>query len=358
MDEPCSALDPISTGVIEELVHELRRELAVVIVTHNLAQAQRVADKVAFMYLGDLVEYGTAEEVFERTARGPHARLRPRSLRMSTTRSLAGEQAEQARREAAVNVAEAPAPPASAGQSSCSNCGAPLATDQRYCLSCGQPVSSTRLSFLDTLQSEQAQRAPTGSGAAADHSSPAEERGPAGPLGRYAGLFGLLAALLLAVVVGLLVGHWVTQTSTPGKQVFTVEGLTPASSAPAASAPSTAAPPAGSSTGGAATQGGGSGGNSSQPAAKAKNAPTHGGKAPAQPAPPSHAPKKAGEAKKAAEDKKASEATKAREDKKASEEKPVKLSKKTQENLAHSTGKKYEEEINKAVNSTQPIETG
>jgi phosphate transport system ATP-binding protein len=65
MDEPCSALDPISTGVIEELIGELRKDLAVVIVTHNLAQAQRVADKVAFMYLGDLVEYGTAQEVFE-----------------------------------------------------------------------------------------------------------------------------------------------------------------------------------------------------------------------------------------------------------------------------------------------------
>jgi phosphate transport system ATP-binding protein len=65
MDEPCSALDPISTGVIEELIGELRRELAVVIVTHNLAQAHRVADKVAFMYLGDLVEYGAAQEVFE-----------------------------------------------------------------------------------------------------------------------------------------------------------------------------------------------------------------------------------------------------------------------------------------------------
>jgi phosphate transport system ATP-binding protein len=66
MDEPCSALDPISTGVVEELIGELRRDLAVVIVTHNLAQAHRVADKVAFMYLGDLVEYGTTVEVFER----------------------------------------------------------------------------------------------------------------------------------------------------------------------------------------------------------------------------------------------------------------------------------------------------
>jgi phosphate transport system ATP-binding protein len=65
MDEPCSALDPISTGVIEDLIHELRRDLAVVIVTHNLTQARRVADKVAFMYLGDLIEYGTVEQVFE-----------------------------------------------------------------------------------------------------------------------------------------------------------------------------------------------------------------------------------------------------------------------------------------------------
>jgi phosphate transport system ATP-binding protein len=65
MDEPCSALDPISSGVIEGLIGELRRELAVVIVTHNLAQAHRVADKVAFIYLGDLVEYGTTAEVFE-----------------------------------------------------------------------------------------------------------------------------------------------------------------------------------------------------------------------------------------------------------------------------------------------------
>ncbi len=64
MDEPCSALDPISTAVIEQLIGELRRDLAVVIVTHNLAQAHRIADKIAFMYLGDLIEYGTAGQVF------------------------------------------------------------------------------------------------------------------------------------------------------------------------------------------------------------------------------------------------------------------------------------------------------
>ena len=66
MDEPCSALDPISTGVIEELIGSLREQLAVVIVTHNMQQARRVGDRVAFMYLGDLVEIGSAEQVFER----------------------------------------------------------------------------------------------------------------------------------------------------------------------------------------------------------------------------------------------------------------------------------------------------
>jgi phosphate transport system ATP-binding protein len=65
MDEPCSALDPISTKTIEKLIGELRRDLAVVVVTHNLAQAHRIADKVAFMYLGDLIEYGSTAQVFD-----------------------------------------------------------------------------------------------------------------------------------------------------------------------------------------------------------------------------------------------------------------------------------------------------
>jgi len=64
LDEPCSALDPRSTQVIEELIVSLADELAVVIVTHNLQQAQRIADRVAFMYLGELVEEGTASQVF------------------------------------------------------------------------------------------------------------------------------------------------------------------------------------------------------------------------------------------------------------------------------------------------------
>ncbi len=64
LDEPCSALDPRSTAIIEELIVGLRGDVAIVIVTHNLQQAHRVGDKVAFMYLGDLVEYGDVDQVF------------------------------------------------------------------------------------------------------------------------------------------------------------------------------------------------------------------------------------------------------------------------------------------------------
>ncbi|HEY6524269.1 MAG TPA: phosphate ABC transporter ATP-binding protein [Solirubrobacteraceae bacterium] len=64
LDEPCSALDPQSTKVIEDLVVKLREEVAVVIVTHNLQQAHRIADHVGFMYLGELVEYASAGALF------------------------------------------------------------------------------------------------------------------------------------------------------------------------------------------------------------------------------------------------------------------------------------------------------
>jgi phosphate transport system ATP-binding protein len=66
LDEPCSALDPISTATIERQIVELRDSVAIVIVTHNLQQAMRVADHVAFMHLGELVEYGTSGQVFQR----------------------------------------------------------------------------------------------------------------------------------------------------------------------------------------------------------------------------------------------------------------------------------------------------
>jgi phosphate transport system ATP-binding protein len=66
LDEPCSALDPISTATIEELIVGLRESVAIVIVTHNLQQAFRVADHVAFMHLGELIEYGSSERVLDR----------------------------------------------------------------------------------------------------------------------------------------------------------------------------------------------------------------------------------------------------------------------------------------------------
>ncbi len=66
MDEPCSALDPIATGRIEDLIDELRGEYTILIVTHNLQQASRTSDFTAFMYLGRLVEYGETFEMFSR----------------------------------------------------------------------------------------------------------------------------------------------------------------------------------------------------------------------------------------------------------------------------------------------------
>ncbi|MBC8423579.1 phosphate ABC transporter ATP-binding protein [bacterium] len=64
MDEPCSALDPIATGKIEELIKELRGEYSILIVTHNMQQASRVSDYTAFMYLGRLIEYGATHDIF------------------------------------------------------------------------------------------------------------------------------------------------------------------------------------------------------------------------------------------------------------------------------------------------------
>ena len=66
LDEPCSALDPISTGKIEELIHELKSDYTVVIVTHNMQQAARSSDFTAYMYLGDLIEFGPTSDVFMR----------------------------------------------------------------------------------------------------------------------------------------------------------------------------------------------------------------------------------------------------------------------------------------------------
>ncbi len=64
MDEPASALDPISTAKIEELIYELKTQYTIIIVTHNMQQAGRVSDKVAFFYLGELIEYSETKEIF------------------------------------------------------------------------------------------------------------------------------------------------------------------------------------------------------------------------------------------------------------------------------------------------------
>lgn len=66
LDEPCSALDPISTARIEELIDELKEDYTVVIVTHSMQQAARVSDYTAFMYLGELIEFGPTKEIFTR----------------------------------------------------------------------------------------------------------------------------------------------------------------------------------------------------------------------------------------------------------------------------------------------------
>jgi len=64
LDEPCSALDPISTAKVEELIEELAADYTIVIVTHNMQQASRASDYTAFMYLGELIEYGATEKIF------------------------------------------------------------------------------------------------------------------------------------------------------------------------------------------------------------------------------------------------------------------------------------------------------
>ena len=69
LDEPTSALDPISTAKVEELVHELKKDYTVAIVTHNMQQAARVSDFTAYMYLGELIEYGRTEQIFMKPAR-------------------------------------------------------------------------------------------------------------------------------------------------------------------------------------------------------------------------------------------------------------------------------------------------
>jgi hypothetical protein len=205
---------------------------------------------------------------------------------------------------------------------SCANCSAPLAPDQRYCLACGQPTSPVRLAFLDVLQADAQPYAggqsPVGTIAPGYASVIEPTTGASAWMRRYSGLFGLLSVLLLAIVVGLLVGHWVTQSKAPGQQVFKLEGLPSAAATPLASAPSTTAASA--------------------------TAPTTTPKPAASTAPKESAKTEAKEVREA----------------KAIEKKPppaaVKVSSTKLKKLGTTTGKKHEEEVNSL--GAQPIETG
>jgi hypothetical protein len=204
---------------------------------------------------------------------------------------------------------------------SCANCATPLSPDQRYCLACGQPVSPVRLAFLDVLQADaqshggqgQVASLPPGYASVIEPTS-----GPYAWLRRYSGLFGLLSVLLLAIVAGLLVGHWVTQSKAPSRQVLRVEGLPSAAATPLASTGTTTS----ASTTPAST--------TTKPAASA-------------------APKESAKT----EVKEVQEA-------KAIEKKPlpkaVKVNSNTAKKLGSTHGQKHEEEINKL--GAQPIETG
>ena len=90
MDEPCSALDPIATGKIEDLIEELKGEYSILIVTHNMQQAARTSDYTAFMYLGRLVEYGPTDDALPEAAPQGDRGLRHRPLRLSVTAGRPG----------------------------------------------------------------------------------------------------------------------------------------------------------------------------------------------------------------------------------------------------------------------------
>ena len=99
MDEPCSALDPIATLKIEELIDELKQRYTIVIVTHNMQQAARVADTTAFMLDGELVELGPTEQDLHQPRRRAHRGVRDREVRLMAARaaSTSSERAARAR---------------------------------------------------------------------------------------------------------------------------------------------------------------------------------------------------------------------------------------------------------------------
>jgi hypothetical protein len=211
--------------------------------------------------------------------------------------------------------------PSEQSDSTCANCGAQLVADQRYCLSCGQPVTPVRLAFLDALTP--APPAPTGAVPTAWASPGTIEVSPAGYipvqsqqgasawLRRNSGLMGLLTVLVLCLLAGLLIGHWVSQSKAPANQTIKIEGLAGlgAAGGSAATTPTTTtSTPAGTKS---------SAGKEAKEAAEGEH------ETKAEKAPPK-APKKVA---------------------------PAKLKK-----LTESTGKKHQEEINAL--GAEPIETG
>jgi hypothetical protein len=217
------------------------------------------------------------------------------------------------------------------GDTTCPGCGAPLAPDQRYCLACGRPCSPVRLAFLDVLQAE---HQPSGayavgagvvaSGSAAPPYPPQEPDGMLGSLRRYSGLLALLGVLVGCLLVGLLVGHWVSANNAPtGPQVVRIEGLSgPLASAAAPAATATSTTSHASTTPSSTTTG------------AAKTATT----------PASSKAEEAEEAKEAKE--------------KEAKPPPVahKTSSKTLQKISETTGKKHAQEVNALGNA--PIETG
>ncbi len=227
------------------------------------------------------------------------------------------------------------APPAT-----CAGCGAPLAPDQRYCLACGRPCSPVRLAFLDVLQSEhQTVSTPVlGGPQAAGYQLPPDPPGLLGSLRRYSGLFGLLGVLLASLLIGLLVGHWITAGGAPGKQVVEVKGL----SGPLAVASGTSTG-SGSTGSGSSSGGSGSGSSSSGHGSSGGSSSSTGSSSKPQSSPKSEKAEEAAEVKEAATTKALPAAHKTSASK--------------LEKLAHTTGKQHAKEVAAALGNG-PIETG
>jgi hypothetical protein len=226
-------------------------------------------------------------------------------------------------------TAGASAAPSAGTDTTCANCGAALAPDQRYCLACGQPASPVRLAFLDVLQGEYQPAALGADGtpggpppAVGYYAPPPEPDGLVGALRRYSGLLALTGVLLATLLIGLLIGHWITggngTTAAAGKQVIEVKGLSGLA----------AAPSAGTNTGGSGS------GASSNNSAGAKSSQ---GKSSAKE-----------EAKEEAKEVKAAKA-------------PPPVQKKTSsqslQKLDKTTGKQHAKEVNKLIKGDEPIET-